>query len=64
MLTQVDNEFGAVAFNVTASFVAVAYGDNKKVWEAISRDALASRASLATDMPTRGDVFVVAKGKT
>ena len=63
VLTQIDGQFGGVAFNVGATLVAVAYDDKDKPWEAISKDALATRASLARNLPTRESVFVVPKGK-
>ena len=58
-----DGNFDAVVFNVGTTFVAVAYDDQDKVWEAVSKDALAKRASAAMDTPSRGAVFVVIKGK-
>ena len=59
-----DGNFDAVVFNVGTTFVAVAYDDQDKVWEAVSKDALAKRASAAMDTPSRGAVFAVLKGKT
>jgi hypothetical protein len=64
VLTQMDGKFDAVAFNVGPNFVAVAYDDDEKVWEAVSKDALATRSEVTTDPPARGAVFVVLMGKT
>ena len=63
LLTQVDGKFGAVVFNVGTNFIAVAYDDAGKVWEAFPRDELVKRASIALDMPSRDALFYVGMGK-
>ena len=52
VLTQIDGQFGGVAFNVGATLVAVAYDDKDKPWEAISEDALASNPGVTSSEPS------------